>query len=64
MPTNTKEKLMNRKGQFTSIAVQRRGKVTYYCGQIKKVTDKTITFKDMNTKEEVTTYLDNLIYND
>jgi len=63
----SKEKLMQKKqkGQFTSIAVQRivKGKkvVSYYCAKIQKITDKTITFLDVNSKKSITTYLSNIV---
>jgi len=53
--------LNNHGGKFTSLAVQRRGKVTAYCAKIKKITDKTITFLDCNTREIVKTNLENLV---
>ncbi len=56
-----KEKLKMHKGRFTTLQVKRKNGITCYNAKIQKITDKTITFWDVNGKQFVKTNLENLV---
>lgn len=56
-----KQKLENHRGRFVSLTVNRaKDGRTIYNAKVSRLTDKTLTFYDMRTKETVTVPLANV----
>lgn len=62
MNKEVRNKLENHGGRFTSIVVKRaKTGTTAYCGRITKLTQKTLSFYDVNAKKNVTVPLANVV---
>lgn len=57
-----KNKLINHRGRFLSIEVNRaKTGVSSYNAKIRRVTDKTVIFHDVKTKKTITVPLANIV---
>lgn len=62
MNKEVQSKLENHGGRFTSILVNRaKTGTTAYCGRVLKLTNKTLSFYDVNAKRNVTVPLANVV---
>ena len=60
--TTIKEKLKNHKGQFKTISVYRvKSGAETYCAKVQRVTDKTLRFLDVNSKQNMIIPLKNIL---
>jgi hypothetical protein len=50
--TNKQEALNRTAGRFTTLVVNRSGRVTSYCARIQSTTSQMVMFEDVNTGED------------
>jgi hypothetical protein len=54
--------LYNHRGRFTTIVVDRvKSGRSYYCAQIRRITNNTLVFRDVNARRFVTVPLRNVV---